>query len=106
MKRLYFIFLLFGFSLLLSLCACAAEAGVSEEGTEIWIPVLVALGIGLAAAGITLFFMYRSMSTVRKQRHADDYADSGSFRLSECRDVFLYSRVTRIRVNTNNNNKR
>ncbi len=67
---------------------------------------LISFLIALVIAGIIMFFLYRSMSTVRKQKGADSYADDGSFSLSESRDVYLYSRTTRTRINTNNNNKR
>ena len=42
------------------------------------------------------------MSTVRKQKRADVYVEKDSVSLTESRDIFLYSTVTRVRVNTNN----
>ena len=49
--------------------------------------------------------MKRAMSTVRKQKRADSYVKRDSFSLIESRDLFLYSTVTRIRINNNNNRK-
>ena len=105
MKRF---FTLLSLSLLFSLLLCvqaSAESTAETNGSHTVLYILIALAIGLAAAGITLFLMCRSMSTVRKQKRADAYADEGSFALSECRDVYLYSRVTRVRINTNNNKR-
>ena len=103
-KALLTLPLLLSLSLLLSV-GVSAEAG-SSGGSNPLVLILISVLIGLAVAGVSLFFMYRSMSTVRKQKRADAYVDEGSFALSERRDVFLYSRVTRIRVNTSNNKKR
>ena len=104
MKRTFFLFLLsLLFSLLLCVQAGAQSEAASSENAIAY--VVIAVAVGLTAAGITLFFMWRSMSTVRKQKRADAYADEGSFALTECRDVFLYSRVTRIRVKTNNSKR-
>ena len=102
MRKFLLIFtLLFTLSLLLSVSASATD-GSGSGGSNTLLYIVIALFVGLLAAGVSLFFMYRAMSTVRKQKRADEYVDEGSFSLTECRDVFLYSRVTRIRVNTNN----
>ena len=102
MKKFLLILALFiSLAFVLSLSVAAADGTESTENSTL-LYILIAVLIGLLAAGVSLFFMYRSMSTVRKQKRADEYVDEGSFALSECRDVFLYSRVTRVRVNTNN----
>ena len=102
MKRSLFTLLLFlSLSLLLTV-GISAETGTGDGEKNTFLLILAAVLIGLVVAGVSLFIMYRSMSTVRKQKRADDYVDEGSFALSECRDVFLYSRVTRVRINTNN----
>lgn len=88
-------------ALLLSVSASATD-GSGSGGSNTLLYIVIALFVGLLAAGVSLFFMYRAMSTVRRQKRADAYVDEGSFSLSECRDVFLYSRVTRVRINTNN----
>ncbi len=105
MKKLYFLFLLLAFCALLALAASAADgSSAASEVNPVLVGVIVGVAAGLVSAGVALFFMCRSMNTVRKEKSADGYIADGSFELEECRDVFLYSHVTRIRVN--NNNKR
>ena len=80
----------------------------SEGTTATYDPlsvVLVSLGIGLVVGLVTVLLMWRGMSTVRKQKRADNYTREGSFSLEESRDLFLYSTVTRVRVNTSNNKR-
>ena len=89
-------------ALLLTVSAAATDGTESAENSTL-LYILIAVLVGFLAAGVSLFFMYRAMSTVRRQKRADAYVDEESFSLSECRDVFLYSRVTRVRINTNNN---
>lgn len=52
---------------------------------------------GIAAAGITVLIMRSSMNTKQPQRGASAYMNSGSWNLSQHRDLFLYSRVTKTR---------
>jgi len=52
---------------------------------------------GIAAAGITILVMRASMNTKRAQRDAGAYMTDGSWNLSQHRDVFLYSNVTKSR---------
>lgn len=59
------------------------------------IMALIALGIGIAAGGITILVMRSKMNTAKPQRTATDYVKSGSFHLNTHLDFFLYSRVTR-----------
>ena len=99
------------FTLILSLLALAAfpvaasqsEGGASTE--DLLIKIAVSLLIGLTAALITVFLMKRSMSTVRKQKNAGTYVQKDSFRLTESRDIYLYSTVTRTRINTSKNKR-
>ena len=104
MKKLTFCLLLFALASLLSLAASASDGGTSSNDVTL-IAILVGVITGLLAAGLSLFFMVRAMSTVRKKKNADEYVADGSFRLTESRDVFLYSRVSRVRVNTSNNRR-
>ena len=69
------------------------------------VTVFVCLLIGLTVGLTATLLMKRSMSTVRKQKRADGYMKKDSFALAESRDIFLYSTVTRIRVNNSNNRK-
>ena len=92
---------------LLLLGMTALPVSASEGATATRDPlsiVLISLGIGLVVGLITVLIMWRGMSTVRKQKRADSYTRKDSFSLEESRDLFLYSTVTRVRIN--NNNKR
>lgn len=59
----------------------------------IWIPI--AIGIGLVVALIAMSIMKRGMKSVKMQSTAADYVRAGSFSLSESRDVFLYTTVSK-----------
>lgn len=83
--------------------AAETEAGVRFE--DVGVKILVSLLIGLAVALLIVFLMKRSMSTVRKQKNAGEYVVKNSFQLTESRDIYLYSTVTRVRVNTNKKNR-
>lgn len=103
MKKIYFICFSALFCALLAVACFAAEgAEATQEVNPVLVGIIVGAVGGLIAAGVTLFFMCRAMNTVRKEKNADGYAADGSFHLDECRDVFLFSRVTRVRVSSNN----
>lgn len=91
--------------LVLAAFPAAAAESTGATGEDLAIKIVVSLLIGLTAALITVFLMKRSMSTVRKQRNAGTYVQRDSFRLTESRDIYLYSTVTRTRVNTNKNRR-
>lgn len=59
--------------------------------------LIVALGIGAAAGGITIGIMKSGMKTVRPQRGAQSYVKQGSFKLNKQRDMYLYSNTSRVR---------
>ena len=59
----------------------------------IWIPI--AIGVGLVVALIAMSIMKRGMKSVKMQSTAADYVRAGSFSLSESRDVFLYTTVSK-----------
>lgn len=59
----------------------------------IWIPI--AIGVGLIIAFIAMSIMKRGMKSVKMQAAAANYVRSGSFRLSESRDIFLYTTVSK-----------
>ena len=90
---------------LLSVFPASAEDGTPAAASDdTLVKIVVSIAIGLAVALVILLLMKRSMSTVRKQKRADVYIEKDSFSLTEARDLFLYSTVTRVRVN--NSNKR
>ncbi len=59
----------------------------------IWVPI--AIGIGLIIALIVMSILKRGMKSVDMQTAAADYIVGGSFSLSESRDIFLYTTVTK-----------
>ena len=92
----------------------AAEIYVSAESTQQWEPglevddyedyesespkkmklstcILIGMLIGLVVTGI----MAAMMKTVRQQSGASDYIRPGSMKLTNTRDIFLYSHVSR-----------
>lgn len=68
------------------------------------IPFVQRLGIsvlcGLLVAGLTILCMRTAMNTKRAQRSAADYIRGDSFRMRTQRDLFLYSRVSKTRRET------
>lgn len=102
------IVLLLAFMLLFSAClavAVCAETGSSDDTLSVGGRVAIGILIGFVIALVIVLVMARKMSTVRKNRTADAYVVKNSFSLTESRDIYLYSRVSRVRVNTNKNNK-
>lgn len=59
--------------------------------------LFIALAIGAAAGGITIWIMRSGMKTVRPQSGATDYVQQGTYYLRNQRDIYLYSRTTRRR---------
>lgn len=64
-----------------------------EPLSFIWIPI--ALVIGFVIAKIVVGNMKSKLKTVRKQASANSYVKSGSLRITDSRDMFLYRTVTR-----------
>ena len=94
--------------LLFSVCLAAsvcAETGASDDTLSVGGRVAIGILIGFVIALVIVLVMARKMSTVRKNRTADAYVVKNSFSLTESRDIYLYSRVSRVRVNTNKNNR-
>ncbi|MBQ4638926.1 MAG: TPM domain-containing protein [Clostridia bacterium] len=58
---------------------------------------IVALGIGLIVA----FSLKSQLKTVRKKQNAASYVQKGSFYLSRSQDIYLYTRTTRRKIETN-----
>ena len=59
--------------------------------------LLFAIGIGAVAGGITTSIMQAGMKTTNPQRNAQSYLKVGSYKLTGQRDLFLYSRTTKVR---------
>lgn len=56
---------------------------------------LIALGIGLAAAGVTTGVMAAQLKSVALKGAAADYVRPGSLKLTRQQDIFLYHQVTK-----------
>ena len=98
-KTLCFLFML---TLILVLPFSVAAAETTETGgtsPSLLNIFLISLAVGLVISLVIVFLMKRSMSTVRSAKRADGYVKRDSFSLTEARDIFLYSTVTRVRVN-------
>lgn len=52
---------------------------------------------GMVVAGIVILIMRATMITKRAQRGASEYMKSGSWNVTQHRDMFLYSKVTKTR---------
>ena len=74
---------------------------VTDQDLERLEKTLLLLG-GLAG-GAVLLILRRQMRTARPQRYAGDYAVPGSFQLTLQRDIYLYSRTTRVKRQTTQN---
>ena len=57
--------------------------------------IAISMAVGLLIGGITVGIMASMMKSVRPQNSAADYVLPGSMRLTNQRDIFLYSHVTR-----------
>ncbi len=66
---------------------------------------LISLGIGIAAAIITVLILRGQLKSVKKAKNASVYVNHGSFLLTEKRDVFLYSTITKIPRPQSNSSK-
>lgn len=63
--------------------------------------VLASLFFGVVAAGLTVLIMRGSMNTKKPQRSAGEYLVRDSYRLHTVQDLFLYSRVNKVRKQEN-----
>lgn len=83
------------------------SAPLPEKTTFTWELVLRtllwSLLLGGLAGGAVLLILRRQMRTARPQRYAGDYAVPGSFQLTLQRDIYLYSRTTRVKRQTTQN---
>lgn len=65
--------------------------------------LFVAVLIGLVAAAISVLVMRLSMNTRKPQKNATVYMKQHSYALTQHRDLFLYSNVSKVRRQQNNN---
>ena len=69
------------------------------------LPKMIFIGLvaGAVIAGIVLVFMRSQMNTAKPQPGAKSYLKGGTYELQSQRDVFLYSRVSRVRRSDDSN---
>ena len=60
--------------------------------------VWISIAIGAVIGGITVLIMRGAMNTKRPQRSAGSYLNDSSYRLRTNQDLFLYSNVTKTRI--------
>lgn len=103
MKKIVCFFSLMLFCLpVLCVGVSAKEAGSNTLSSDTLIlRVAVCFILAFAIALVAVLLMRRAMSTVRKQKRADNYTRRDSFELTESRDIYLYSTTTRVRINNN-----
>lgn len=70
-------------------------------GQNIFLQIVVSVLIGAVVALITILIMRNKMNSVRPQHSAANYLIQRSYRLTEKRDIYLYSNVTKIRRSQN-----
>lgn len=58
---------------------------------------LISLLCGIVTAGVVVLIMRLAMNTKRARRCASEYIQDGSWKLTQHRDMFLYSNVTKVR---------
>ena len=64
--------------------------------------LVLSLMIGIVVAAVVIFIMRASMNTKRQQHGASGYMKPGSFHLRTHQDMFLYSKVSKVRRQQNN----
>lgn len=72
------------------------------DGFAPWQILVVSLLIGIAIGGIVILIMRSGMKTARPQHSAVSYLQTGSYHLTQCLDLYLYSRTTRTAKPKNN----
>lgn len=65
-------------------------------------PLPRAMLIALIVAGVVVFTMVKKHKSVHKQRDAVEYIKSGSVHITEEKDRYLYSHVTKTKIEKNN----
>lgn len=68
-----------------------------DRHPNIFLIAMVALAVGAFAGWITIMVMKSGMKTTRPQTGAACYVENGSYQLLRQRDIFLYSRTTKIK---------
>ena len=72
--------------------------------SPLWIPL--SIGIGAVISLIITLTMKKSLTSVKMERTANNYVDSGSINVTNCNDMFLYKNITRTAKPKNNTRRR
>lgn len=93
--------LLWFFGLLISVGALAGliSFGILDNSEQGLLAVGIGSIFGLIVAIIVCVILYKQLKPVKLQHGAKNYVRSNSFRLTYSRDIYLYSRTTRVRIN-------
>lgn len=75
------------------------------EDSQISLFLILCL-VGIIIALIIVFSMKRKMNTARAAHYAQEYIRQGSFNLTDSSDVFQYSHVSKVRIQTETNHSR
>lgn len=73
------------------------EYGPNEEPS---FAIPIGIGCGLIIGIVSVLIMKHGMKTTRAEAMANKYIREGSFKLTNSRDIFLYSQVTRTKRST------
>ena len=60
--------------------------------------LLICLGIGLLIALIVVLVMRAQLKSVKPQNLANDYLKDGSLNVTEARDLYLYSHISKTKI--------
>lgn len=71
----------------------------SSKGHEDVVGIFMCAGIAaLIAAGVMTASAYKGMNTAREKEDAGNYVKQGSFNLKKSNDIFLYSNLTKTKI--------
>lgn len=74
------------------------EDVVNYEGQPRRVNILISIAFGAVIGAITVLIMRAAMNTKRPQRSAGSYLNDSSYHLRTNQDLFLYSNVTKTRI--------
>ena len=71
------------------------SSGIRNQNKSYGKTIAISMGVGLLIGLLAVGVMASMMKSVRSQNGASDYVRHGSMHLTNQRDIFLYSHVTR-----------
>ena len=89
----------------LGVCAYSDTYSESEDALSISSCIIIAAVCGLIAAIITVLVLRGQLKSVKKAQNASRYVNDRSFVLTENRDIFLYSTISKTPKPQNNSSK-